>query len=314
MPTFCAPDGTRLAYRVTGDGDPLLCVPGGPADSRYLGDLGGLSAHRRLIVPDPRGTGRSAIPDDRSSYRCDRLVGDVEALREHLRLPRVDLLGHSAGANVATQYAARYPRNVSRLALIGPSTRAIGIAVTAETRRELARLRSDEPWFPAAFAALDAIAAGTGADWEAIAPFLYGRWDAAAQEHHAAGRPGNAEAAALFAAEGAFDPRATRAALAGFEAPVLLLTGEFDMNSPPRPTAAFAALFPDATLVVQPGAGHYPWLDHPGPFVATTAAFLGSRPPDDRAAVIPATRTEVADAAWRGAERADTVPDGTAEF
>src|SRR5690242_20158851 len=46
MPTFTAPDGTRLAYRLmgggsgAGDGDPVLCVPGGPTDSRYLGDLG----------------------------------------------------------------------------------------------------------------------------------------------------------------------------------------------------------------------------------------------------------------------------------
>lgn len=170
MPTFSAPDGTRLAYRVTGDGDPVVCLPGGPTDSRYLGDLGGLSTHRRLIVLDLRGTGRSAIPEDASSYRCDRLVDDVETLREHLGLPRMDLLGHSAGTNIATQYAARYPKNISKLALIGPSTRAVGIAITGETRRELAQLRRDEPWFPAAFAALEAITTGTGSDSEAITP------------------------------------------------------------------------------------------------------------------------------------------------
>ncbi|MGV9697796.1 alpha/beta fold hydrolase [Streptomyces sp. NPDC003470] len=274
MPTFSAPDGTRLAYRVTGDGDPLVCLPGGPMDSRYLGDLGGLSAHRRLIVPDLRGTGRSAIPEDTSSYRCDRLVDDVEALREHLALPRMDLLGHSAGTNIATQYAARYPAHVGKLALIGPSPRAVGITISGETRRELARLRADEPWFPEAFAALEAVAAGTGSDWEALAPFFWGRWDAAARAHQASSRPENEEAVALFAAEGAFSPEATRAALAGYEAPVLLLAGEFDLNSPPRSTAEFAALFPDATLVVQPGAGHYPWLDDARRFVTTTEAFL----------------------------------------
>lgn len=276
MPTFSAPDGTRLAYRATGDGDPVVCIPGGPTDSRYLGDLGGLSTRRRLIVLDLRGTGRSAIPEDTSSYRCDRLVDDVEALREHLGLLRMDLLGHSAGTNIATQYAARYPKNVSRLALIGPSNRAVGIAITGETRRELAQLRKDEPWFPAAFAALEAITEGTGSDWEAVAPFFYGRWDAAAQEHHAAaGRPSNEEAVALFAAEGAFTPETTRAALAACEAPALLLTGEFDLNSPARLAAEFAGLFPNATLVVQPGSGHHPWLDDAERFVATTAAFLG---------------------------------------
>ncbi|MFD5142195.1 alpha/beta fold hydrolase [Streptomyces sp. NPDC058401] len=275
MPTFCAPDGTRLSYRTVGDGDPVLCIPGGPADSRYLGDLGGLSRHRRLILPDPRGTGGSAVPEDTSSYRCDRLVDDVEALREHLGLARADLLGHSAGANVAMGYAARYPRAVGRLVLIGPSTRAVGIEVTGETRLELARLRADEPWFPAAFAALEAVSAGTGSDWEALAPFFCGRWDRAAREHHAAGLPVNREAVAGFGAEGAFTPEATRAALAAFGAPVLLLTGEFDLNSPPRSTAELAALFPDATLSVQPGAGHYPWVDDAGRFEAAVSAFLG---------------------------------------
>ncbi|WP_331766191.1 alpha/beta hydrolase [Embleya sp. NBC_00896] len=278
MPTFTAPDGTRLAYRTHGAGDPLVCIPGGPTDSRYLGDLGGLSARRRLIVPDLRGTGRSAIPEDTSSYRCDRLVGDVEALREHLGLPRMDLLAHSAGANLATQYAARYPNNIGKLALITPGTRAVGIAITGETRRELAQLRRNEPWFPAAFAALTAINEGTGSDWEAIAPFFCGRWDAAAQKHHAESRPSNQEAVALFATEGAFDPQTTRTALADCAAPVLLLAGEFDLNSPPRSVAEFAELFPHATLVVQPGAGHYPWLDDSDRFTATTAAFLGHGP------------------------------------
>lgn len=275
MPTFSAPDGTLLAYRMIGDGDPVVCLPGGPTDSRYLGDLGGLSTRRRLIVLDLRGTGRSAIPEDPSSYRCDRLVDDVEALREHLGLPWMDLLGHSAGTNIATQYAARYPKNVSKLALIGPSTRAVGIAITGETRRDLAQLRRNEPWFPAAFAALEAITTGEGTDSEAITPFFYGRWDAVAQRHHAAGRPSNQEAVALFAAVGAFGPESTRAALAAFEAPVLLLAGECDVNSPPQSAAEFAGLFPAATLVVQPGAGHYPWLDDADRFVATTATFLG---------------------------------------
>ncbi|MER7789413.1 alpha/beta hydrolase [Streptomyces sp. NPDC097640] len=275
MPTFSAPDGTELAYRVHGDGDPVVCIPGGPTDSSYLGDLGGLSAHRRLIVPDLRGTGRSAIPEDVSSYRCDRLVDDVEALRAHLGLARMDVLAHSAGVNIAAQYAARHPKRLGRLALIGPSTRAVGIEITGETRRELARLRKDEPWFPAAFAALEAITEGRGGDGDAIAPFFWGRWDAAARKHHAAARPSNKEAVALFGAEGAFDPEATRAALAACEAPVLLLAGEYDLNSPPESAAEFAGLFPDATLVVQPGAGHYPWLDDADRFTAATAAFLG---------------------------------------
>ncbi|MFD0276839.1 alpha/beta fold hydrolase [Kitasatospora sp. NPDC127111] len=279
MPTFSAPDGTLLSYRVHGDGEPLVCLPGGPTDSAYLGELGGLSAHRRLILPDPRGTGRSAAPADTSSYRCDRLVGDVEALRAHLGLDRFDLLAHCAGANLAARYVARHPERVGRLALITPSSRAVGIAVTGEMRQEVARLRAGEPWFPAASAALAAIVAGTGTDWEAIAPFAYGRWDAAAQAHHVTAQPDNPEAVALFGADGAFDPAATRAALAAWPGHALLLAGEFELNSPPPAVAEFAGLFAAAAFTVQTGAGHNPWVDDAGAFVAATAAFLNGRPP-----------------------------------
>jgi proline iminopeptidase len=59
MPTLPADDGTVLAYHVFGAGIPVICLPGGPMqDSDYLGDLGGLSAHRQLIMADPRGTGQ----------------------------------------------------------------------------------------------------------------------------------------------------------------------------------------------------------------------------------------------------------------
>lgn len=278
MDTYSAPDGTELAYRASGGGVPLICLPGGPMqDSAYLGDLGGLSAHRQLVMVDPRGTGRSATPRDVASYRCDRLVDDVEALRLHLGLDRLDLLAHSGGTNLAVLYATRYPDRVGALALIAPSPFAVGIETTGAARREAALLRKDEPWFPAAFAMLEEIVAGKATDehWKAVEPFRYGRWDAAAQEHQAAqeGRR-NLAAAAAFGAEGAFDPDATRAALAVFGAPVLVLGGEVDLNSIPSVVAEFAGLFPKAELVVQPGAGHFPWLDDADGFVRTAATFL----------------------------------------
>ncbi|MFD5815859.1 alpha/beta fold hydrolase [Streptomyces sp. NPDC127038] len=277
MPAFSAYDGTELAYGTVGDGPPLVCLPGGPMqDCDYLGDLGGLSAHRRLIMMDPRGTGGSAIPADPGSYRCDRLVDDVEALRERLGLDRMDLLAHSAGTNLALLFAQRHPERVGRLALITPSVHAVGVEVTGEARRATALLRRDEPWFPEAFTALEAIVAGNGnADaFRAIAPFWYGRWDGVARAHRDAGdKHRNHEAAARFA-DGAFAPDATRAALARLDSPVLVLAGETDLNSPPPAMAEVAALFPDAELVVRPGAGHFPWLDDPEGFVATTEAFL----------------------------------------
>jgi pimeloyl-ACP methyl ester carboxylesterase len=278
MPTFTAPDGTTLAYHVTGDGPPLVCLPGGPMqDSVYLGDLGGLTAHRTLIRLGLRGTGRSAVPRDTASYRCDRQVGDVEALREELGLERLDLVAHSAGANLAALYTARHPDRVGRLGLLTPSVFAVGLHITAEDRLETARLRRDEPWFAPAYAALESITEGRAAadDWEAVAPFWYGRWDDKARAFRAAEeQQRNNEAAARYASDGAFDPDTTRTALAAFPSPVLVLAGEYDVAGPARVMKEYAGLFPRAELVVRNGAGHFPWLDDPGRFVTALVAFL----------------------------------------
>jgi proline iminopeptidase len=278
MPTFCAADGTELAYHLQGEGLPLICLPGGPMrESAYLGDLGGLSGHRQLIMLDLRGTGKSAIPADPGSYRCDRLVEDVRALQDHLGLDSSDVLAHSAGANIAVQYAVRHQRRVNKLALITPGGRAVGLEPDSEMRRGIVKLRQDEPWFAEAAAAFERVAAGaeTEDDWNAMAPFFYGHWDAAAHAHCAAGeKQANEDAGEAFAAEGAFDPAATRAALAELGSPVLVLAGRLDLQRPPPVAAEFAALFPAGQLVVQPGAGHYPWLDDPGQFVSAVTAFL----------------------------------------
>ncbi|ADG76379.1 alpha/beta hydrolase fold protein [Cellulomonas flavigena DSM 20109] len=278
--TVRADDGTLLAYRVLGDGPALLCLPGGPMqDADYLGDLGGLSAHRRLVLLDPRGTGRSGTPADPTSYRCDRLVGDVERVREHLGLERVDVLAHSAGANLAALHAAAHPDRVGRLVLVTPSVLALGIDVPDDVRRDLARSRRDEPWFADASPALEAAMAGEGDPGTAdrIAPFLAGRWDDAARAHHAAQRGRrNDEAAAAYGGAGVFDVDRTRAAVRALPAPVLALAGGVDVAAPPAAVAEVAEAYGRGRLVVQPGAGHAPWLDDPTAFVCAVEGFLAT--------------------------------------
>ncbi|MER6996681.1 alpha/beta hydrolase [Streptomyces sp. NPDC000410] len=278
MPMFSAYDGTQLAYHLEGDGEPLICLPGGPMRaSAYLGDLGGLTTHRRLVRLDLRGTGDSAMPDDPATYRCDRLVGDVEALRAHLGLDRADLLGHSAGGSLAVLYAAAYPARVRSLTLVTPSTRALGIQPTEQDWRAAAALREGEPWYEAGRAAWEQFLAGHDLDdlWPDIVPFMYGRWDATARAHAAdEAHQANPQAKGVYYANGALDPAATVKALAALDAPVLVLVGEYDGGPTPAHATEAAALFPHAEVAVQAGAAHYPWLDDPGAFTRTVAAFL----------------------------------------
>lgn len=276
--TFSATDGTTLAYHKIGNGPPLVCLPGGPMTaSEYLGDLGGMSAHRTLVLLDLRGTGDSAVPADTSTYRCDRQVDDVEALRIRLGLDRLDLAGHSAGGSLALSYVARYPGHVRRLVLLNPSPQAVGLEVADADRRELAELRRGEPWFTEAFAAFERIWAGraTDAEWDAITPFTVGRWDADIEAKlHLDGELRNEEAAAAFYASGGIDADVIRAAIARLPVSVLFVAGEHDVGLPPKRAAEYAALFPNSKFVVLSGAGHSPWLDEPEQLVATVSAFL----------------------------------------
>ncbi|WP_431040626.1 alpha/beta hydrolase [Streptomyces sp. P1-3] len=179
--------------------------------------------------------------------------------------------------DLAILYAARYPQRIRSLSLITARARALGVDFTEEHRREITALRTAESWFEAAHEAYEAVWFGdpTDADFDAAAPFLYGRWDAAAQAHAAAeAEQTNEPAAGIYASSGAFDPAATRAAMASLDAPVLVLAGELDSGPRPRVAAGIAALFPHAELTIQPGAGHYPWLDDRVRFTQTVAAFL----------------------------------------
>ncbi|GAB2893209.1 alpha/beta hydrolase [Streptomyces deserti] len=259
MSIFNAWDGTQLACHVRGDGEPLVVLPGGPMRaSAYLGDLGGLSARRRL-----------------RSQRCVAGVEDVEALRGHLGVDRMDVFAHSAGGSLAMLYAARYPERVRRLALVTATPWALGLPATPEDRLAAARLREDEPWFADTFPAFEAWLAGTGDFDPAFLPFFYGCWDERARAHAERDEEEtNEEAAGRYGSPGAYDPPATRAALARLTAPVLVLAGELDGGPRPDLARRAADAFPAAEFAVQPGAGHYPWLDDPEWFVRPVADFL----------------------------------------
>ncbi|MFJ4522100.1 alpha/beta fold hydrolase [Streptomyces sp. NPDC088810] len=276
MPTFTATDGTRLAYHLRGTGEPLAVLPGGPMRaSAYLGDLGGLTAHRRLALLDLRGTGDSEVPADPATYRCDRMVEDVEVWRAHMGLEHMDLVAHSAGAALAMLYAARHPHRIRRLLLITPNPSALGLRATPEDRLAAARLRADEPWFARAFPAFRAWLAGEAEFDDVFLPFFHGRWDDTARAHSDAElHQTNEEAGERYFAEGAFTPDATRAALAALTAPVLVYAGAVDGGPRPDLARRTAEAFPHSECTVQPGAAHYPWLDDPELFVSRTLAFL----------------------------------------
>ena len=275
-------DGRVLAYHRLGAGPTLVCHPGGPGlPGAELEDLGGLDDSLELVIVEPRGTGGSTRPAEAAAYDLEHYVADLEELRAHLGRERIDLLGFSHGGMVAMAYASAHPDRIRRLVLVGTLAHR-DEALDDEMERGLAE-RQDEPWFADARAALAEEEAGHFEDEEALAanlarqwPLYFGSYGEREQAfvQTLAGLVPNADALRRFnsAVWPSFD---LRPALAGVDAPTLVVAGEQDFVAPPAAARAIADAIPEAELVVVPGAGHFVFVEAPGAFRRAVAAFLG---------------------------------------
>ena len=97
----------------------LFMLHGGPGGDhmRFKQHSLELQEYAQLVFIDHRGCGRSkkTKPTD---YTLENNIEDIEALRKHLGLEKICILGTSYGGMVAQGYAIRYPKRVAKLILV----------------------------------------------------------------------------------------------------------------------------------------------------------------------------------------------------
>ncbi|HZO61625.1 MAG TPA: alpha/beta hydrolase [Gaiellaceae bacterium] len=280
MESFRTADGRKLSYRRTGSGPVLVCHPGGPGfSSRYLHDLAGLGASFELVMLNPRGSEGSDRPADRRAYRTADYVSDLEELRGHLGLERMQLLGHSHGGVVAAAYAAAHPDRVDRLVLASTLAR---FAQEQQSAMEAGiEAKAGEPWYADARAALEDEQAGRFEDDAELGelalrefPFYFATYGEAEQAYLETlrGEVPVADALLLFNNEimETFDLRPD---LVRITAPTLVITGDLDFITGPVCAADFAAI-PGGRTVVLPGCGHFIFVEARDRFRDELTAFL----------------------------------------
>lgn len=116
-------NGLRFHYRKWGnDGRPVLLLHGLASNCR-IWDLTAphLSKDALAVALDQRGHGQSAKPDN--GYEFQTVVGDAVTFIDALGLsPKAEarpiVVGHSWGASVALEMAARHPERVAGLVLV----------------------------------------------------------------------------------------------------------------------------------------------------------------------------------------------------
>jgi proline iminopeptidase len=108
------PEGERMVERPV-----LFLLHGGPGGDHasFKTSSAALRDVAQLVYVDHRGCGRSS-PGDPAEYTLDNNVSDLDALREHLGLNRISVLGSSYGGMVALGYALRYPERLANLVLV----------------------------------------------------------------------------------------------------------------------------------------------------------------------------------------------------
>ena len=113
-------NNVEISYTVSGSG-PVILVQGvgWGLDSRlYQNTLKFLETNFTLVYIDPRGTGDVAPLTDLAQLSSDHMVDDLEALRQHLGLSRLVLLGHAHGGFIAMKYALKYPARMAQLIIV----------------------------------------------------------------------------------------------------------------------------------------------------------------------------------------------------
>lgn len=143
-------DGLRHYVRVRGKGPHALFVlNGGPGQSHhYCRSTDALaSSELRIVTYDQRGSGQTAHPADRD-YSHNAYADDLDAIRRHLGLERIHLLGHSNGGLLALAYTARHTEHVASLQLYGSSPATGTEADSEEFEARIARFEAEGAFPP----------------------------------------------------------------------------------------------------------------------------------------------------------------------
>ena len=125
MDRYATVNGVKLHYLVAGKGAPVILLHGYAQNSHMWRPLMKELAKTHLVVaPDLRGFGDSAKPE--SGYDKKTMAQDVHALAQSLGIQKAGVAGHDIGLMVAYAYAAQYPSEVDRLALMDAFIPGIG--------------------------------------------------------------------------------------------------------------------------------------------------------------------------------------------
>jgi 2-hydroxy-6-oxonona-2,4-dienedioate hydrolase len=265
-----------MEYATAGNGPPCLMVhgTGGGFDQGLAFTAPLVEAGWKVIAPSRFGYLRSAFPDDPSSENQANAFVD---LLDELGIARIPVIGGSAGALSAMQFAIRHPDRCSTLVAIVPAAYAPDHP-PARPPNALARaiieygLRSDFLFWLGLATAEDAMVGALLATDPALV-------NAAAPEEQARVRsilrniqPVSLRAEGLLN-DGALAGNPKPMELERIVAPTFVASLEDDRFETAAAARHIAGSVPGAELIIYPSGGHV-WVGHNDDLFARIDAFL----------------------------------------
>lgn len=240
-----------------GSGAPVLLLHGFTLDGRMWEPQRALAERWRLLRPDLRGFGRSAMPPTDRPYSH---LDDLARVLDTISVDAVHVVGLSNGAGVATEFALAHPDRVRSLVLASPAVDGFDFAFNGPSPSAIVRAEG----LPAA---LDA--------WLGSALFAH------TMRHPTAG-PATAEVVRGYSgvhwlADGSTEVRPAIppiARLREIAVPVLVVAGDQDVPDFQRCAARVASDIPAARLEILQGVGHMLNLEAADRFNGLLEEFL----------------------------------------
>lgn len=252
-----------------------MTLHGGPGIGDHRGNLaafGDLADTYTVIAYDQRGSGQSVA---KPPFSHEMWVADCEALRQHLGLGKVVLLGGSYGGFIALEYALRFPENVAAMILRDTAASYKYDAMATETA-----LRSGLP-------GLDAEAVRRFMDgyvidnddfkelWLATQPLYKVHYDPVAARQEADRILFHYETHNwTFQNFMQFD---IVDRLGQINVPTLVTVGRHDWITPVAASEEIHRHLPHSELVIFENSGHSPQIEEKDKYLATVRDFIARR-------------------------------------
>lgn len=264
-----------LEYAIAGDGPPCMMIhgTGGGFDQGLLFASALRQSGYQIIAPSRFGYLGSAFPNDASpAHQADIFID----LLDHLKLDRIPVIGGSAGALTAAEFALRHPDRCSHLVLLVPAANLTNKDPVTFTRFQRAAVNvvlGSDWWFWTATQLapkqiLKTLLATDPTLLDSVSPDEQQRARAILAQLFPISRKADG-----VRSDGFWAGTPSPIAFERIEVPTLTISCEDDLFGTAATARLLSKRIPDCQLTIYPSGGHI-WLGHDADVAKAISKFI----------------------------------------